>query len=94
MSVTVLCDEATANIADKQEPNISLGTPSHVPIHTTKMLELRLRKLPEKARKAFRVANVPHNLVAVATLVDAGCSVHFYDWGFDVEYNGKTIYKG
>ena len=89
-----MCKEAAADVAAKQEPNISLGTPSHVPIHTTKTLELRLRKLPEKARKAFRVADVPHNLVAVATLVDAGCSVHIYDWGFDVEYNGETIYKG
>ena len=71
-----------------------MGTPSHVPIYTTETLELRLRKLPEKARKAFQVADLLHNLVDVATLVDAGCSVHIYDSGFDIEYNGETIYKG
>ena len=67
--------------------------PSHVPIHTTKTLELRLKRLPLKARQAFRVDDIPHNLVAVATLVDAGCSVHVYYWGFEIEYNGEVIYK-
>ena len=57
-SVTILCKEAAADVAEKQEPNISLGTPSHVPIHTTEKLDLRLRRLPEKAKKAFRVADV------------------------------------
>ena len=65
-----------------------------MPIHTSKTLELCLKKLPQKAREAFRVDNVPHNLVAVATIVDAGCSVHMYDWGFNIDYNGETIYKG
>ena len=93
-SKTVLCREAAADVAETQEPNFSLGTPSHVPIHTTETLELRLQKLPLKARQAFRVDDIPHNLVAVATLVDAGCSVHVYYWGFEVEYNGEIIYKG
>ena len=65
-----------------------------MPTHTTKTLELRLRRLPKKARQAFLVADIPHNLVAVATLVDAGCSVHMYYWGFEIEYNGEVIYKG
>ena len=38
--------------------------------------------------------DVLHNLVAVATLVDAGYSVHMYYWGFEVDYNGETIHKG
>ena len=38
--------------------------------------------------------DVPHNLVAVATFVDKGCSLHMYYWGFEVDYNGETIYKG
>ena len=49
-----------------------------MPIHTSKTLELRLKKLPQKAREAFQVDDVPHNLVDVATLMDAGCSVHMY----------------
>ena len=53
-----------------------------------------LKKLPPKARKAFLVEDIPHNLVAVSELVDAGCSVHMYDWGFDIDLEGETIYKG
>ena len=86
--------DASADVAKIQKPNFALNTPSHVPIYTSETLELRLRKLPAQAREAFRVKDVPHNLVAVATLVDAGCSVHMYYWGFDVDYNGETIYKG
>ena len=73
--------------------NFALNTPSHVPIYTSETLKLRLKKLPEKARGAFSLAEVPHNLVAVATLVDAGCSVHMYYWGFEIDYNGEAIYK-
>jgi len=90
----VLSAAATAKIAQEQKPNFSLNTPSHVPIHTSKTLELCLGRLPRKAREAFRVDDVPHNLVAVATLVDAGCSVHMCYGGFEVDYNGETIYKG
>ena len=77
-SATVLNTAAAADAAKIQKPNFALNTPSHVPIHTSKTLELRLKKLPEKAQEAFRVDDVPHNLVTVATLVDAGCSVHVY----------------
>ena len=83
-----------ADVASTQKPNISLNTPSQVPIYTSSTLELKLNRLLLKARQAFRVGNIPHNLVAVSTLVDAGCSVHFYHWGFDIDLNGETIYKG
>ena len=75
-SATIVSAAAAADVAKIQKPNFALNTPSHVPIHTSATLKLRLKKLPEKAREAFRVDDVPHNLVAVATLVDAGCSVH------------------
>ena len=65
-----------------------------MPIYTTETLELRLNKLPLKARREFRVPAIPHNLVAVSELVDAGCSVHLHPWGFDIDYEGETIYKG
>ena len=93
-SVSILSKKAKCKVADTQEPNISLGTPSHVPIRTSKTMEFFLHKLPKKARRAFLVDDVPHNLVAVAELVDAGCSVHFYSWGFDIDLEGETIYKG
>ena len=85
---------AAADVAKIQKPNFALNTPSHVPIYTSKTLELRLRKLPKKAREVFLVNDVPHNLVDIATLVDAGCGVHMYYWGFEVDYNGETICKG
>ena len=81
-------------MAPTQEPNISLNTPSYVKIHTTESLLLKLKKLPPAARRAFRVSDIPHNLIAVSELVDAGCSVHVYYWGFNIDYEGKTIYKG
>ena len=93
-SVTLVGKKAKCKVAETQEPNINLGTPSHVAIQTTKSMELLLHKLPKKARRAFLVDEVLHNLVAVAELVDAGCSVHFYSWGFEVDLEGETIYKG
>ena len=65
-----------------------------MPIYTTQSLLLRLKKLPYAAKRAFLVKDIPHNLVAVSELVDAGCSVHMYWWGFDIDYEGETIYKG
>jgi hypothetical protein len=90
-SASILGKDAACAIEKIQDSNFILNTPSHVPIFTSKTLELLLNRLPQAARKAFRVDNIPHNLVAVATLVDAGCSVHFYYWGFDIDYNGETI---
>ena len=89
-----LLENSKCKVAEVQEPNIALNTPAKVPIHTTKPLELLLRKLPTKARRAFRVNDAPHNLIAVAELVDAGCSVHMYQWGCEVELEGKTLYRG
>ena len=60
-SVSTVGKEANCKVADVQEPNIQLGTPSHVPIRTSKTMELLLRKLPKKARRAFMVDDVPHN---------------------------------
>ena len=92
-SFSILGRDAKCKISPTQLPNISLNTPSHVPITTTKTLELLLHKLPLQARKAFLVEDIPHNLVAVAELVDAGCSVHLYAWGFDIDLEGETLYK-
>ena len=61
-----------------QETNKTLGNPKKSAIVTTETLELLLKKLPEAAKKAFRVPDIPHNLIAACELVDSGCGVHLY----------------
>jgi hypothetical protein len=78
VSMSIPGKEAACNMVPVQQPSISLNTPSHVPIHTTKSLLLKLKKLPIAARKAFLIRDILHNLVAVSELIDAGCSVHMY----------------
>ena len=62
---------AHVKISEEQETNKVLGTPNKAAIVTTETLELILKKLPKAARKAFRVTDIPHNLIAVCELVDA-----------------------
>jgi hypothetical protein len=93
-SALILRKGTACAISTVQEPNFSLNTPSHIPMFTTKPLELPLSKIHPKARKAFQVDNIPHNLVALVTLVNAECSVYFHDRGFNIDINGKIIYKG
>ena len=93
-SVSCLGKNAIAKLAETQLPAITLNTPSGIPITTTGTLELDLRKLPAKARTAYRVPDIPHNLIAAAELVDAGCGVHLYKHHCEVEYNGETLYRG
>ena len=63
---------AACRRATIQEKNHTLGTPSKTTILTTETIELLLIKLPEAARKDFRVPDSPHNLIAGGELVDAG----------------------
>ena len=51
-SVTCMGKEANCQRAKEQVPNVTLNTPSNVPIHTMKALELLMKKLPPAARKA------------------------------------------
>ena len=53
---------------------------------TTETLELLLSKLPEASRKAFRVPDIPHNLIAGGELVDTGFRIHFYNNEAEIEY--------
>ena len=92
--MSVLGAATAADVMKNQKLNFALNTPLHVPIHTSRTLEFCRKKLPQEASEAFRVNDIPHNMVAIATLVDAGCSVHMYYWGFEVDYNGEAIYKG
>ena len=60
----------------------------------TETLELLLKKIPEAARKAFRVPDIPHNLIAPYELVDAGCGFHLYKHSAEIEFEGETLYRG
>jgi hypothetical protein len=57
-------------------------------------VELLLTKLPLAARKAYRVPNIAHNLVAVSELCDAGCSIYFHKHGVEIEFEGEVIGRG
>ena len=59
--------------AETLETDKTLGNPNKPAIVTKETLELLLNKLPEAARKAFRVPYIPHKLFAACKLVDAGC---------------------
>ena len=67
-------DEVDCDVATVQERDFPLGTPPEFQsLYVSQTLQLKLGKLPEKARRAFRVKDTPHKLVAVAELIDAGC---------------------
>ena len=57
-------------------------------------LELLLNRLPLKARRAFRVPDIQHNLIACSELIDAGCGVYLHKHGCDMVYEGEILYKG
>ena len=48
-----------------------------------------LKELPKRCRHELRVNSIPHNLVVMSELVDGGCSVHIFCWGFDTDYEGE-----
>ena len=52
-----------------------------------------MKKLPEAARKEFRVPDIPHNLNAACELVDEGFGVHIYKHSEEIEFEGKTLYR-
>ena len=37
---------------------------------------------------------IPHNIMSVAELCDAGCGVQLYKHGAKIEYEGKTLHRG
>ena len=63
-------------------------------MHTTKTVNLFLKKLPTKARQAHRVPGIMNSLLSVPILVDAGCEVFFHHTGCDITYNRETIIRG
>ena len=93
-SVSLLGDEAKCTLAKLQEHAKQLGIPDGNTMMTTETLRLLLQKLPEAARKAYRVPKIAHNLIAVAALCDAGCEVRFFKHGVTIEYEGEILYRG
>ena len=61
---------------------------------TQKTIELLLPKWPKKARKGYTVPNITNNLVSVAELCDADCTVYFHQHGVDITYEGEIIGRG
>ena len=61
---------------------------------TTETLNLLLDKLPPTARTAHRCPGITHNLLAVSTLCNSGCSVLFLKHGVTVEFNGEIVLRG
>ena len=77
---------AHVKISETQETNKTIGTPNKDVIVMTETLELLLKKIPETARKAFRVPDIPQKLIAACELVDAGCGVHLYKHSAEIEF--------
>ena len=86
--------EANCPRAKEQVPNMTLNIPSNVPIHTAETLELPIKKLPLLARKAYRVKEIPHNIMVATELCDARCGVHMYKHDAEIEYKGETLDRG
>ena len=61
---------------------------------TTQTVELLLPKLPLAARKAYRVPNIAHNVVAVSELCNPDCSVYYYKHRAEMEFEGEIIGRG
>ena len=93
-SVSVLKAQAEAVVAKVQDVARELGVPNGDQLTTTETLDLLLDKLPPEARKAFRVPGLRHNLLAVATFCNAGCTVTFTKHGVYVKYNGEIVLCG
>ena len=93
-SISLLGREAQCKRADFQESNKTLGTPNRASIVTTETLELILQNLPSASRRAFRVPEIPHNLIADSKLANSGCGIHLYKHYGKIDYEGETLYRG
>ena len=86
--------DAACKDAAVQLPNKTLDTPAAVPIRTTRTKELLMNKLPPRARTTYEVPGIPHNIIAGAELVDAGCDIHLDKHMAEIELEGEILYRG
>eukprot|EP00957_Ditylum_brightwellii_P147594 11240443-Ditylum_brightwellii.AAC.1 len=61
---------------------------------TTQTLTVNLSKLPEEAKHLFCMPNIDNNLLSVAKLCNADCTVTFSRNKVVVEKNGKQLLQG
>eukprot|EP00957_Ditylum_brightwellii_P070109 5324992-Ditylum_brightwellii.AAC.1 len=61
---------------------------------TTQTLTVNLPKLPEEAKRLFRMPNINNNLLSVTELCDADCTVTFSRNEVVVEKNGEQLLQG
>ena len=94
VSITLLTTLATARRAKLQQLSKSLSIPNGASMKTTETLDLLLEKLPPAARVTHRCPVITNNLLAVATLCNAGCNVLFTENSVEVEFNGEIVLRG
>eukprot|EP00957_Ditylum_brightwellii_P137441 10478649-Ditylum_brightwellii.AAC.1 len=61
---------------------------------TTQTLTANLPKLPEEAKRLFRMLNINNNLLSVAKLCDADCTVTFSRNKVVMEKNAEQLLQG
>ena len=71
-NISLLTAEAPDIDANLQLPTKTILQPAGATMHTTKTVNLLLKKLPTKARQAHRVPGIMNSLLSVPILVDAG----------------------
>ena len=76
-TISLLTSQAKASKASVQEPSKTVIIPDGKNLATTDTVLLNLPELPDAARRAFRLPSIMNNLLSVAELCDAGCTVLF-----------------
>ena len=51
-------------------------------------------QITPESQNCFLSWKAPHNLLSVPELTEAGCSVHFYNWGVNIDSEGETLHWG
>ena len=76
-TISLLTSHTTASKASAQEPSKTVIIPDGKNLATTDTVLLNLPELPDAARRAYRLPSIMNNLLSVAELCDAGCTVLF-----------------
>ena len=77
-NILLLTAEAPATDENLQLPTKTILQPAGATMHTTKTVNLLLKKLLTKAIQAHRIPGILNILLSVSIIVDAGCEVFFH----------------
>eukprot|EP00957_Ditylum_brightwellii_P068359 5189359-Ditylum_brightwellii.AAC.1 len=66
--------------------------PNGAEMVTTQTLTVNLSTLPEEAKSSFRMPNINNNLLSIAKLCDADCTVTFSKNNAVVENDNKQLF--